>query len=119
METNTPQTPSEPHNPVVTGPTPSSPPPVTSTSGRAITSLILGILSLTCCGFISGIPAIILGRLEMKTIDQSGLPNSNRTLAKVGMVLGIIGTALSILYALFTVIMFALGLSGPYQNSFP
>lgn len=73
-------------------------PPVDNT--KAIVSLVLGILSMLCCGFFTGIPAIFVSRSEMKAINEGRSSESNRALAKIGLILGIIGTILSILGAL-------------------
>ena len=91
--------------------TPSNPPVTTSTA--SMLSLILGILSLSCCGFFTGIPAIFLGHAEIKAADAGRIHSSNRTLAKIGMVLGIVGTALSRLGTLlyFLLLFFGLGAS--------
>ncbi|MBI4411096.1 MAG: DUF4190 domain-containing protein [Deltaproteobacteria bacterium] len=98
-------------------PAPGGPATPSPTSTRSIVALVLGILSLTCCGFFSGVPAIFLGRAELQGIDAGQIPASNRTLAKVGMVLGIIGTALSCLGTLVYVALIALGISsGMMQN---
>lgn len=80
-------------------------------------ALILGIFSLTCCGFFSGVPAIFVGRSELKKIEEGKIPASNRTMAKVGMILGIIGTVLSLLVTIVYVVLIALGIStGILQN---
>ncbi|MDO8520233.1 MAG: DUF4190 domain-containing protein [Deltaproteobacteria bacterium] len=95
------------------------PPPITPSpsSTSSIVALILGILSLTCCGFFTGIPAIFMGRSEMKAADQGKIAASNRTLAKVGMVLGIIGTALSLGGLILYAVLIAMGISaGMLQN---
>ena len=60
-------------------------------------SLILGILSLVCCGPFSGIPGAILGKMEMDAIKQGRSPESNMGMAKAGFWISIVGTALSIL----------------------
>ena len=106
--------------PVPPTPTPTTPVPVASpTSTRAIFALILGILSLTCCGFFAGIPAIFLGRADMKLFDQGQLSESNKTLAKIGMILGIVGTALSLLGTIVYILIFALGITASLmQGSF-
>jgi hypothetical protein len=72
-------------------------------------ALILGILSLLCCGFFSGIPAIFVGHSAIKDIDKGRSAESNRTLAKLGFILGIVGTVLSILglLAYAAIILFA------------
>ncbi len=80
-------------------------PPNASASGKAITTLILGIASLLCCGFLTGIPAFFLGRSEESAINRGQSPEAGRSLAKIGWILGLIGTLLSclgtIFYALF------------------
>src|SRR5829696_5742347 len=56
------------------GPPPYGGPPVASgpgTNGKAIASLILGIVSIVLClGYFAGIPAIILGRMAKGEIAQ-------------------------------------------------
>jgi hypothetical protein len=36
---------------------------------KAVWSLVLGILGLVCCGFVTGIPALILGKMAQNEID--------------------------------------------------
>lgn len=86
-------------------------PPASTNSTKSVVALILGILSLTCCGFLSGIPAIVLGHSELKQIERGKVPESNRTMAKVGMILGIVGSILSCLGTLVYVALFAFGIS--------
>ena len=85
--------------------------PGQAASGRAIAALILGILSLLCMGFLSGIPAIILGAMEMKAIKAGTSPVAGESAAKVGFVLGIVGTVLTCLTILGFVFMVILGIS--------
>jgi len=80
-------------------------------SGRAIAALILGILSLICMGFLSGIPAIILGQMEMRAIKAGTSPVAGESAAKVGFVLGIVGTALTCLTLMGILFMVILGIS--------
>lgn len=82
-----------------------------TTSTSSVIALVLGILSLTCCGFLSGIPAIFIGRSELKKVQEGSIPESNRMLAKIGMILGIIGTVLSILGTIVYIIVIAIGIS--------
>ncbi|MDB6122585.1 MAG: hypothetical protein JWQ71_1578 [Pedosphaera sp.] len=65
-------------------------------SGLAITSLILGILSLTCFGLLSGIPAVICGSVAKTKIRnaQGSLGGSGMALA--GIITGSIGTLISL-----------------------
>ena len=86
-------------------------PPPPAAGGRAIATLILGILSLVCMGFMTGIPAIILGSMELKAIKAGISPKSGEGVAKVGYVLGIIGTVLTCVTALIFVVLMALGIS--------
>lgn len=95
-------------------PTPShAMPPVSNspqnqgTTTNTILALVFGILSLLCCGFFTGIPAIILGYSELKGIKEGRIAESNRIMAMIGMILGIVGTILGIIGSLFYVIGFA------------
>jgi hypothetical protein len=69
------------------------------TSGLAITSLILGILSLVLsflCLSILAIPGVICGHLALSKIKQSGGALSGHGLAVGGLVTGYIGIAVMI-----------------------
>jgi hypothetical protein len=68
-------------------------------------SLILGILAFVCCGPFSGIPAAILGKMEMDAIKEGRAPQSNMGMAKAGFWLGIIGTALSIIFFVLAILL--------------
>jgi hypothetical protein len=85
--------------------------PPNAASGRAIVALVLGILSILCCGFFCGIPAIIIGRQEMNDIKHGLSPKEGYDLAQIGFILGIVGTALSCLGALFYALIMILGIS--------
>ena len=60
--------------PATAAPPPLPTPPVgaSKTIGLAITSLVLGILSITCFSILTGIPAIICGILALNRINKSG-----------------------------------------------
>jgi len=80
-------------------------------SGRAIVAMVLGIFSLLCLGFLAGIPAIVLGYTEIKAIREGKSPPSGDSAAKAGLILGILGTALSLLILGFVlVVMLLIGL---------
>ena len=64
---------------------------------RAQLILILGILSIPCCGLFTGIPAIILGKNAQDEIARSGNSIGGAGLVKAGFICGIVGTVLSIL----------------------
>ncbi len=80
-------------------------------SGQAVAALILGILSILCMGIFTGIPAIVLGSIELKAIKAGKAPQSGEGMAKVGYILGIIGTVFTCLAALAAVAIAILGVS--------
>ncbi|MFV0633606.1 DUF4190 domain-containing protein [Demequina sp.] len=68
-------------------------------------ALVLGILAIVCsCGPFTGIPAIILGKKAKEAQEQALATNGS--LGTVGMVLGIVGTAL---FGIGLVLYFAVG----------
>ena len=91
-----------------------------NTSGpKAITALILGILSVLCMGFMTGIPAIIIGSMELKDIRAGKSPASGENIAKIGYILGIVGTVLSCLAMLAFAAITAMGISMGGQMAQP
>ncbi|HVQ87562.1 MAG TPA: DUF4190 domain-containing protein [Actinomycetes bacterium] len=68
---------------------------------KALISMILGILSLFCCGIIAGVGAIILSTMAKKEIEASGGLQSGAGMAKAGLILGIIGVVLSVVWIPF------------------
>lgn len=84
---------------------------VVSTSTRTVVSLILGILSLSCCGFLTGIPAILIGRAEANAAKAGTINPSNQSMATIAFVLGIIGTIMSCASILIYLVLMALGVS--------
>lgn len=89
-----------------------APPPTEAPSGRATLALALGLLSWVCLlGFLTGVPAAILGKLEMNAIDEGRAPEAGRTRATIGMVSGLVATLASCLGCgvYITVIALSLG----------
>lgn len=82
-------------------------------SQKAMISMILAIAGFLCCGPILGIPAAILGWLELDAIKNGRAPESGKTMATVGLWGGIVAT---VFHIFFYVIWFFLGLvsSSPY-----
>ncbi|MEI6252300.1 MAG: DUF4190 domain-containing protein, partial [Mycobacteriaceae bacterium] len=76
---------------------------------QAVTSMVLGILGLVCCGLASPF-AIWLGRKSVREIDASGGRWGARGQAQAGFIMGIIGTALWVLGVLFYVVLFVFGI---------
>ena len=61
---------------------------IKKSSGLAIASLVLGILSVTCLGLLAGIPAIILGHIAHKRARKQPDQYSGAGLAIAGFVTG-------------------------------
>lgn len=81
------------------------------TSTRALATIILGILSLVCAGFLTGVPAIIIGNLELKDIKAGKSGKQNEGITRVGFILGIIGTALTCVITIITFIFIMLAVT--------
>lgn len=76
---------------------------------QGTTILILGILSIVCCGLFTGIPAIIMGK---KALDEAKTANySNAGVIKAGWICGIIGTVWSAIGIVIYAIIFIAALS--------
>jgi hypothetical protein len=99
----------------------STPPPPPTSGGmntgsggsagtNAIIALVAGILSYVFCPFILGIVAWIMGKGELGKIDRGESPEAGRTLAKIGMWLGIVNVALSILFGLIYVLIIVIAI---------
>jgi hypothetical protein len=93
-------------------PQPPQPQPRESSDTRAILSLVLGVMSVTCLGLFAGIPAIVLGAMSRKEIDRSQGALTGRGIAAGGIVTGLFGTGLSL------VILVAL-LGGALERAHP
>lgn len=91
------------------GQDPYGPPP--KTSGKATTSLVLGIVSMVCFGFLTGIPAIVVGIRARKEIRQSQGRTSGDGLALGGIITGIIGTLLGLVVVALVIGLFAVSSS--------
>ncbi len=66
-------------------------PVASATSGKAIASLVLGLLSFTCF-FFTGLPAIIFGAIGLSDIGRAKGRVGGKGLAITGLVTGIIGS---------------------------
>ncbi len=84
---------------------------------KGTTILILGILSLVCCGIFTGIPAIIMGRSALREIDAQPNAYSNRGTVFAGYILGIIATVLTVLGIVIWVILLATG-AATFEGNF-
>jgi len=84
------------------------------TSGLAVTSLILGIVSFMGCWCFTAIPGIICGHMAMSQIKRGEA--EGRGLAMAGLIIGYINLGLNLLlaivYVLFFVFVAAAGTAG-------
>lgn len=79
-------------------------------NNKAIAALVCGIAALTCCG-LSAVPALILGVLSKREIDESGGRQDGRGMAIAGIALGALGIAYLICVIIYFVIVIAIGSS--------
>jgi prepilin-type processing-associated H-X9-DG protein len=84
------------YDPYANSPNYGAPRPEAKTSGNAIASLILGILSLVGCLFFTGIPAIICGAISLSSIGKSNGRMQGKGMAIAGLTTGIIGSVIMI-----------------------
>jgi uncharacterized membrane protein len=68
---------------------------------QAITSLVVGIISIFCCGIILAPFAIYRGAKAKRLIDESGVGQEHRGLAVAGFIIGIVAFVLHIVIVLF------------------
>jgi hypothetical protein len=61
-------------------------------SGKAIASLVLGILSMCGCTCLTGLPSIVLGILSLRDIGRAAGMLTGKPMAIIGIVLGSLGT---------------------------
>lgn len=78
-------------------------------SGRAMASAGLAVAALLCCGFFTGIPAAILGWLEISAIKEGKAPADGMMMAQVGLWLGIIGSVINAILNFIALIFLNLG----------
>jgi len=75
----------------------------------AIVSLVLGVLSIICCGFLAGVPAVIVGFMARSKATSSPAEYGGAGLALGGIITGIIGTILGIILLIVNIALGGLG----------
>ena len=88
-------------------PEPSSKPPVQQLSQLCLWSLILGIVSMVCCGFLTAIPAVVCGHMGLSAVGDESGPLRGRSFAIAGLVMGYLSLVLSCLSSLMLGAMYA------------
>lgn len=74
-------------------------------SGRAIGSAVLAGVSLICCGIFAGIPAILLGWLELTAIKEGRSSSKGLLFAQIGFWGGIAASIITTLIQLLFVLL--------------
>ncbi len=77
-------------------------------NSKAVTSLVLGIISFCCCGLATGIPGIVIAIKSRKEIKSTG--QSGDGMAVAGLTLSIIGTAWSVFIFIYFIIILLLAI---------
>ncbi|PWJ25463.1 uncharacterized protein DUF4190 [Branchiibius hedensis] len=88
---------------------------VAPTNGKATASLVCAIVSIFCFGPFLAVPAVILGVLARREIDRTGGQQGGSGQALAGIIVGIIVTAL---WVLFIVGMITLASSGNLDGTY-
>jgi hypothetical protein len=63
-----------------------------ASSGKALASLVLGILSFCGCSCLTGLPAVVLGILSLLDISKAAGTLTGKPMAVIGILLSTIGT---------------------------
>ena len=72
---------------------------------KGTTILILGILSIVCCGVFTGIPALIMGNKAQAEIAAGQYAPT--TTVKIGRILGMISIAWTVIVLVLWIVLFA------------
>lgn len=79
---------------------------------KAVAALILAIVALLCCGPISGVPAAIVGWMELDAIKNGRSPEGGRWMALVGLWGGIASSIIHVVFYMFWILMSAISSGG-------
>ena len=85
---------------------PPAPPTSPSPGTSAIVAFVLGILAFITCGPCTGVPALIVGLIELRNIKKNVSPAEGKPFALAGAILGGINTAFLILGLLIYIAIF-------------
>jgi hypothetical protein len=80
--------------------TPFQPPPANAGQNNtlAVVSLVLGVLSFLCLGFLGSIPAIITGYMQRNNIKNNPSEYGGGGMAMAGMILGALNLVLNVIF---------------------
>lgn len=95
-----------------------SAPSSSSPSGQAIISFVLAIVALIlCCGPLTGVPAAIVGWMELGAIKAGRSSPAGRWMAQVGIWGGIVISILSILAVVGWLLLSLMAGAGGYYSA--
>jgi len=89
--------------------------PNAKTSGLAITSLVLGILSI-CCMIVTAVPAIIFGIVSLVKINKSNGQLKGKGLAIAGISVSAVILVISVIAMLLAILTYALSSPMPAER---
>lgn len=75
---------------------------------KAIAALVLAIAALICCGPIAGVPAAIVGWMELDSIKNGRSPEGGRWMALAGLWGGIISSIIHVGFYILWVLLTAM-----------
>lgn len=81
--------------------------PAAGASQRAIAALVLALAAFFCCGPFTGIPAAIVGWMELGAINSGQSSPAGKWMAQVGLWVGI---AASVIHSVIGVLYFLLAI---------
>ncbi|MCZ2391271.1 MAG: DUF4190 domain-containing protein [Acidobacteria bacterium] len=84
------------------------------TGQKATIALVLAIAALVCCGPFAGIPAAIVGWMELDAINKGTSPAGGKWMAQVGLWGGIITSVLHIIGYIIWILLSMMAASNPY-----
>lgn len=96
-------------------PAPATVEPTTNTNSLAVASLVLGIVSFTGFGLVTGVPAIVTGIMAIKRGQKE------RSMSIAGIILGSVATLFTLLLIGLAILIVTLGImseSSYQQDSF-
>jgi hypothetical protein len=71
---------------------------------RGVVVLVMGILSLFCCGVIFGPIAYFMGTSDVRAMDAGAMDPSGRGLTQAGRIIGLIGAVLALVLILLNIL---------------
>ncbi len=85
------------------------------TSQKGVAALVLAIIALLCCGPITGVPAAILGWMELDAIKNGRSPQDGKWMGMAGLWGGIAASVLHVIFYILWVLLTAMSAtSNPY-----